>query len=281
MESVLNYEQLVHEFEKISGTTYPSELKSATLIRCSENRLREHLQLTIKESTTYTEIREAVLSHEQASTTWSQEAIMKSLTLKPNDARDETLPLDVDRVEKGKGKGKQKGKEKGKGWWSGFAYGGGRGYPKGKGRGFGRGGKSKGKQKGKKGGKSKNKQKGKTGGKKTDNVDQNQCRICFGFGHWSRDSPQRVQQVEQQPQVQQQQRQTSGTTSVASGCASTALTLNTAARRTFHIGPPPSTTGSLNSSVRLIIQDITGRRRRCMSQCCDLGQWFRCFIATT
>ena len=219
MESVLNYEQLVHELEKISGTTYPAELKSATLVRCSENRLREHLQLTIKDSRTYAEIPEAVFPHEQTSRTWSAETIMKSLTLKPNDARDEAIPMDVDRMEKGKGKGKQKGKEKGKGWWSGFPYGGGRGYPKGKGRGFGRGGKSKGKQKGKKGGKSKGKDKGKNGGKKGGNIDQNQC--------------------------------------VASGGVSTASTLNTAVRRIFDIVPPSSIAGSIDSSVRVIIQDLS------------------------
>ena len=195
LECVLSYEQLVQEFEKMSGSTYPQELKSATLIRCSESRLREHLQLTIKESTTYQEIREAVLSHEQASKTWSQESIMKSLNMKSTDAGG-PAPMEIDRIEeKGKGKGKQKGKQKRKGWWQ-FPYGGrGGGQPKGKGRGF-KGGKSKGKNKGKQYGKSKGKQKGKQGGKKGGgDVGQNQCRVCFGYGHWSRDCPQRVQQV--------------------------------------------------------------------------------------
>ena len=60
-----DYEQLVQEFEKMSCTTYPQELKSATLIRCSQRRLRKHLQLTITEPTTHSKIREAVLYHEQ------------------------------------------------------------------------------------------------------------------------------------------------------------------------------------------------------------------------
>lgn len=181
--------------------------------------MREHLQLTIKETTTYTEIRETVLSHEQASKTWSQESVTKSLNVKPDP--NGPAPMDVDRIqEKGKGKGKYKGK-------------------------------------GKQNGKSKGKQKGKYAGKKGDDVGQNQCRICYGNGHWSRDCPQRVQQVTetniQQQNQQQQSRQMSTTNTTAS--ASNASTLNTAVRRIFHIRPPSVSTYA-DSSVCVIIQEI-------------------------
>ena len=272
LESVLSYEQLVQEFEKLSGTTYPAELKAATLIRCSESRLREHLQLTIKEDTTYAQIREALLSHEQVSKTWSQEAIMKSLTLKNEAAANPNgpAPMEVDRIEeKGKGKGKYKGKYKGgRSWWQNIPFGG-RGNPKGKGRGNGRGGKSKGENKGKPFGKGKTKSKGKAGGKKGGLPDANQCRICFAYGHWSRDCPNRmVQQIENlhitpSVQQQQQQRQMSGSTaatavmSMPSGSVgSNASTLNTAVRRIFHIGPPSSLAGSDVSTIRVIIQEV-------------------------
>ena len=257
LESVLSYEQLVQEFEKLSGTTYPAELKAATLIRCSESRLREHLQLTVKEDTTYAQIREALLSHEQVSKTWSQETIMKPLTL-----------MEIDRIEeKGKGKGTYKGKYKGgRSWWQNIPFGG-RGNPKGKGRGNGRGGKAKGKNKGKSFNKGKTKNKGKAGRKKGGQTDVNQCRICFAYGHWSRDCPNRmVQQIEnlhstpnvqqQLQQQQQQQRQISRSTATAvmsmpSGSAgSNASTLNTAVRRIFHIGPPSSLAGSDVSTIR-------------------------------
>ena len=249
LDNVLSYEQLAQEFEKMSGTTYPQELKAATLIRCSENRLREHLQLTIKETTTYNEIREAVLSHEQASKTWSQESIMKSLNMRPDP--NGPAPMEVDRVqEKGKGKGKYKGKgkDKGKSWWQ-FPFGGRGGQQKGKGK-FEKGGKQ--------GGKSKGKQKGKSSGKKGSDVGQNHCRVCYGYGHWSRDCPQRVQQitetnVQQQLQQQQQGRQMSTTNAAAS--ASNASTLNTAVRRIFHIGPPSVST-YVDSSVCVVIQEV-------------------------
>ena len=44
LESILSYEQLVHEYEQASGSTYPKELMSATLIRCCNPRPREQIQ---------------------------------------------------------------------------------------------------------------------------------------------------------------------------------------------------------------------------------------------
>lgn len=79
LENILMYESLVQQFEELSGQVYPEELKAATLIRCSETRLREHLQLTVGESTSYGQLREAVLSFEKASKSWTTEAVLKSL----------------------------------------------------------------------------------------------------------------------------------------------------------------------------------------------------------
>ena len=75
MENILSYEALVQQFEKLSGQLYPEELKAATLIRCSESRLREHLQLTVGETTSYPQLREAILGYEKASKSWTTESI--------------------------------------------------------------------------------------------------------------------------------------------------------------------------------------------------------------
>ena len=48
LESILVYEQTVQQFEESSSTTYPDELKVATLMRCCNSKLREFLQLNIK-----------------------------------------------------------------------------------------------------------------------------------------------------------------------------------------------------------------------------------------
>lgn len=114
LESILVYEQTVQQFEESSGTTYPDELKVATLMRCCTAKLREFLQLNIKEDATYNQVREHIMNYERVSKSWTQEQVLKSMqdTPKPNDG---PVPMEIDRVEKGQWKGKGKGKDKGKG----------------------------------------------------------------------------------------------------------------------------------------------------------------------
>lgn len=64
-QSVLAYEQLVSQFEGLSATSYPSALKSATIIKCSDAKLREHIQVTVEDTTTYAQLREVVLNYEK------------------------------------------------------------------------------------------------------------------------------------------------------------------------------------------------------------------------
>ena len=204
LESILVYEQTVQQFEESSSTTYPDELKVATLMRCCNSKLREFLQLNIKDSSTYLEVREHIMNYERVSKSWTQEQVLKALQdpLRPDSGG--PTPMEIDRVEvkgKGKNKGKSKGKNNSGSGWSSGAWGFGRG--RGRGRdGKGRGKKGRGKGKGKNKGKSKNKGKGNKG-----KVGQDQCAICYGYGHWSRDCPQRprpmeVNQVQEQPQQQ-------------------------------------------------------------------------------
>ena len=160
LESILVYEQTVQQFEESSSTTYPDELKVATLMRCCNSKLREFLQLNIKYSSTYVEVREHIMNYERVSNCWTQEQVLKAIQQDPAtpDSGGPT-PMEIDRVEvKGKGKSKSKSKGKnnsGNGWSSG-AWGFGRG--RGRGRDSkGKGKKGRGKGKGKRKGKSKNK----------------------------------------------------------------------------------------------------------------------------
>ena len=66
-ESILNYEQLVLEYEQASGSIDPKELMAATLIKCCQPRLREQIQLSITDSTSYIDIREKITSYERVS----------------------------------------------------------------------------------------------------------------------------------------------------------------------------------------------------------------------
>ena len=146
MENILAFER-VEKFETISCSKYPDELKTGTLIRCCDAKLREHLQVTISDKTTYSEIKQSILGHDQATKTWASEQVIKSLEMKPHDPNG-PQPMEVDSVNRiedytSKGKGKYKGKNKGKhgGWIPWQPYGRGKGGLKGKSK-----GKSKGKE---------------------------------------------------------------------------------------------------------------------------------------
>ena len=100
----------MNQYERTSKETYPSELKTATLIRCAPQKLREHLQLSLSDRSTYADVREALLAYERTSKSFSQEQILKQLEIQdPGRASTDNglAPMEVDRVQdKGKGKGK-------------------------------------------------------------------------------------------------------------------------------------------------------------------------------
>ena len=79
LENILQYEQLVNQYEQTSKDTYPSDLKTATLIRCAPQKLREHLQLSLSDRSTYADVREALFADERTSKSFSQEQILKQL----------------------------------------------------------------------------------------------------------------------------------------------------------------------------------------------------------
>ena len=142
LENTLQYEQLVNQYEQTSKETYPSDLKTAALIRCAPQKLREHLQLSLSARSTYADVREALVAYERTSKSQiSTEQILKQFEIQdPGRASaDNGLALvKVDRVQdKGKSKGKYKGMQKGKGsWWQGAWPLGGRGRSyKGRGKG--------------------------------------------------------------------------------------------------------------------------------------------------
>ena len=151
LEQILNFEQLVGQYESSSGNVYPGDLKAAITLRCSPARVREYLQLSLKEESTYSDIREALLAYERATKGYTSEQLLKQVQSTPDS---EATPMEVDRIYKGgkdsgKNKGQKGSKDRGKGFDA-FPWSFGRGRGK---SGGGRGkGKGKGKNKGKKGG---------------------------------------------------------------------------------------------------------------------------------
>ena len=143
LESILVYEKTVQQFEESSSAKYTDELKVATLMRCCNAKLREFLQLNIKDDATYAQVREHIMNYECVSKSWTQEQVLKSIQETPKQ-NDGPVPMEVDRVEKGYWKGKGRGKDKGKGGLGGGWEAGTLGF--GRGRGRGRDGKGKGRK---------------------------------------------------------------------------------------------------------------------------------------
>ena len=109
MENILAFER-VEKFETISCSKYPDELKTGTLIRCCDAKLREHLQVTISDKTTYSEIKQSILGYDQAMKTWTSEQVIKSLEVRPKGKHGGWIPWQP----YGRGKGGLKGKSKAK-----------------------------------------------------------------------------------------------------------------------------------------------------------------------
>ena len=196
LPQVLKMEDSFREYEKIASPLN-EELKCAVLMKCLGGQLKTFLQVTMKETTSYEELREAALRFDQSTIRWTHSM---SLGASVSNAADTAVPMDVDRVEKGKGKkGKSKdagkGKDKGKGKQKGKSFGE-KGYnSSGKGYGFqqnnswgnqqnsvqnsGWSGKSDSSSKGSKSGKG---QKGKDTGKSNQT-----CHRCGKFGHYAKD----------------------------------------------------------------------------------------------
>ena len=184
LDGLLGLERLIEDFEKISKTPYPDELKISNVLRCLPNHLRQHLQLNLQDTTTYSQLRAGILSYEQTVAAWTPNRVLQQIQGTNSQTEPTAGPMDIDRIQdqinrlqqlkgsykgKGKGKGEQKGKNKGKG----------KGDNKGKGKGDQKG---KGKGSSSKGGKGKHDQPRKVG----------PCYVCGKQGHiaadcWSKD----------------------------------------------------------------------------------------------
>ena len=216
LEQILGFERLIEQYNRASSTELADNVQLSVLVKCLPNHVRQHVQLQMSESSTYSQIREQVVGYETVTKSWSNSRIHSELGITGNfsDNRNEPSPMEVDMV-KQKGKG-GKGDYKGKG-------GGKHGYNKGKGKeskgkGFGRPNDSKGK-----GGKGNwNQQgsgKGKGAGKQGKMISDNTCLLCGKQGHWKRDCWQNTRNVRAVPedsQQQNQQQRTDGMSSAAS-----------------------------------------------------------------
>ena len=207
LEYTLLYEKLIAEYEKVSSTKYPDDLRISTLLSGLPPDIKRYLQLQVDDATTYEGLRTKLLQFERTATNWSTEAVFKAIGIDKRAstylAGDGVVPMDVDRVEdRGKGRWQGSGKDawgkKGKG--KGKSE---KGFPKGAGKGKNSWGKDSGRKDGfgKKAGKGKNKDgsgKGKGSswqqqqGHQGDVRRKGPCYICGRMGHLAADCRDRL-----------------------------------------------------------------------------------------
>jgi len=102
----------MEDYEQMSQDKLNNELKVATLLRCCPQNLRQHLELTMGKNTTYQGIRDAMTTYEQTTSSWTTTKVLKQVQIYNNSVKAD--PVEVDRIEKWKGKG-SKGNANGKG----------------------------------------------------------------------------------------------------------------------------------------------------------------------
>ena len=131
-ESVLAFEELTREYERAAGSPCPSEITTATLMRCSPPMVRQYLYMRLQHDSkdmTYAETRDLILNYDKASVIWQGSTTQDGLTVVLDSRNDD--PMGINRLwsesqkgkgkgqkgkdQKGKGKSKGKGKDKGKG----------------------------------------------------------------------------------------------------------------------------------------------------------------------
>ena len=183
LEQVQNLEKLADEYRLSSGRDISDDILLSTLIRVLPRNVQPHVQLTMREDSTFAEVREQVVAHERISCSWTRDKVLQGVGAAPLGAVTSyssgdtgVAPMEINLIKgKSKGKGKNSDKGKGKGKPS---------FQKGK-------GKSKSNEKGKgKGGTGKGYVDSFKGGQKSayiGKVDMNTCAYCGKTGHWQKD----------------------------------------------------------------------------------------------
>ena len=81
LEYVLSFEKLVSEYEQLSGSTYPDELKLSTLLKGLPAEIKRWCLLTSNVAMDYTTLRDHLLEYEKSTASWTSDHILKSAGL--------------------------------------------------------------------------------------------------------------------------------------------------------------------------------------------------------
>ena len=100
LSQVMKLENAYAEYERL-GTALAEEIRTAVLMRCITGQLKVWLQLQITETTSYNQLRELVVSYERSTARWTDSMVLGA------EVPDNSAPMEVDRIQKGKGVGKK------------------------------------------------------------------------------------------------------------------------------------------------------------------------------
>ncbi|CAE7197298.1 RE1 [Symbiodinium sp. CCMP2592] len=112
-EQLGKFDEVVREYERISGTTYPDDLRVSTLVSAAPGPLQVQLHMALTPTTTYNELKEKVLAYERSTTKWHASSGLQFPAVTAT--TDTSGPMEIDVVTHGGGKkgGGKKGIKKG------------------------------------------------------------------------------------------------------------------------------------------------------------------------
>ena len=101
LSQILRLENAFYEYDKL-GSKLAEELGTAVLLRSVTGQLKVWLQLQIDDTFGYDRVRELIISYERSTARWTEQMVLGTSM-----AADTSAPMEVDRIQKGKGAGKK------------------------------------------------------------------------------------------------------------------------------------------------------------------------------
>ena len=96
MSQIMRLDGAFLEYERL-GSKLNDELKTAILLRSVTGQLRMWLQLQVSETTTYSNVREHILSYERSTSKWTEQMVLGN-DLSSSGNNEAVVPMDVDRL---------------------------------------------------------------------------------------------------------------------------------------------------------------------------------------
>ena len=104
MENLLQLDLLLDQYRVASGHEMPDDLVVSTVMRCVDQNVRRHLELTVDDTVDYNTLKEKLILMDKNSRVWSGDTYLK-LVQNTLDANNGPAPMEVDSVNQvGKGK---------------------------------------------------------------------------------------------------------------------------------------------------------------------------------